>query len=99
MAGKLTAAQGTGILLVTANVGSLFEDVSLPIDKRCLSVLVLHAGVLTTPPLLLLLWSVSYCHCLRLHVMLISVLAGHDSLRSKSRAVAQKTLNTSTHTQ
>ncbi|XP_063730658.1 inositol polyphosphate-5-phosphatase A isoform X1 [Eleginops maclovinus] len=26
MAGKLTAAQGTGILLVTANVGSLFED-------------------------------------------------------------------------
>ena len=29
MAGKLTAAQGTGILLVTANVGSLFEDVSL----------------------------------------------------------------------
>lgn len=50
MAGKLTAAQGTGILLVTANVGSLFEDVSLPIDKRCLSVLVLHAGVLTTSP-------------------------------------------------
>jgi hypothetical protein len=27
MAGKLTT-QGTGILLVTANVGSLFEDVS-----------------------------------------------------------------------
>ncbi|KAJ0066827.1 hypothetical protein NL108_004703 [Boleophthalmus pectinirostris] len=26
MAGKLTTAQGTGILLVTANVGSLFED-------------------------------------------------------------------------
>ncbi|TNN35749.1 hypothetical protein EYF80_054092 [Liparis tanakae] len=26
MAGKLTAAQGTGVLLVTANVGSLFED-------------------------------------------------------------------------
>lgn len=26
MAGKLTATQGTGILLVTANVGSLFED-------------------------------------------------------------------------
>uniref|UniRef100_A0A1A8GC10 inositol-polyphosphate 5-phosphatase n=1 Tax=Nothobranchius korthausae TaxID=1143690 RepID=A0A1A8GC10_9TELE len=26
MAGKLTAAQGTGMLLVTANVGSLFED-------------------------------------------------------------------------
>uniref|UniRef100_A0A8C9XZV6 inositol-polyphosphate 5-phosphatase n=1 Tax=Sander lucioperca TaxID=283035 RepID=A0A8C9XZV6_SANLU len=26
MAGKLTVAQGTGILLVTANVGSLFED-------------------------------------------------------------------------
>uniref|UniRef100_A0A8C3GBE4 inositol-polyphosphate 5-phosphatase n=1 Tax=Cyclopterus lumpus TaxID=8103 RepID=A0A8C3GBE4_CYCLU len=26
MAGKMTAAQGTGILLVTANVGSLFED-------------------------------------------------------------------------
>ena len=32
MAGKLTA-QGTGILLVTANVGSLFEDVSLLV--RC----------------------------------------------------------------
>lgn len=30
MAGKVTA-QGAGILLVTANVGSLFEDVS-----RCL---------------------------------------------------------------
>ncbi|KAI4812983.1 hypothetical protein KUCAC02_024339 [Chaenocephalus aceratus] len=30
MAGKLTAAQGTGILLVTANVGSLFEDVGSP---------------------------------------------------------------------
>ncbi|CAB1443874.1 unnamed protein product [Pleuronectes platessa] len=29
MAGKLTAAQGTGILLVTANVGSLFEDPNL----------------------------------------------------------------------
>lgn len=28
MAGKLTSAQGSGILLVTANVGSLFEDVS-----------------------------------------------------------------------
>ncbi|CAG10167.1 unnamed protein product [Tetraodon nigroviridis] len=28
MAGKLTAAHGSGILLVTANVGSLFEDVS-----------------------------------------------------------------------
>ncbi|XP_077469595.1 inositol polyphosphate-5-phosphatase A isoform X2 [Stigmatopora argus] len=26
MAGKMTTAQGTGILLVTANVGSLFED-------------------------------------------------------------------------
>lgn len=26
MAGKLTTAQGTGVLLVTANVGSLFED-------------------------------------------------------------------------
>uniref|UniRef100_A0AAQ6IF35 inositol-polyphosphate 5-phosphatase n=1 Tax=Anabas testudineus TaxID=64144 RepID=A0AAQ6IF35_ANATE len=26
MAGKLTAPQGTGVLLVTANVGSLFED-------------------------------------------------------------------------
>lgn len=39
MAGKLTAAQGTGILLVTANVGSLFEDVSFSIDTRCLSVL------------------------------------------------------------
>lgn len=37
MAGKLTAAQGTGILLVTANVGSLFEDVSFSIDKHCLS--------------------------------------------------------------
>lgn len=36
MAGKLTAAQGTGILLVTANVGSLFEDVSCSIDKCCL---------------------------------------------------------------
>jgi len=32
MAGKLTAAQGTGILLVTANVGSLFEDVSFSTD-------------------------------------------------------------------
>lgn len=32
MAGKLTAAQGTGILLVTANVGSLFEDVSSPLS-------------------------------------------------------------------
>lgn len=30
MAGKLAAAQGYGILLVTANVGSLFEDVSPP---------------------------------------------------------------------
>lgn len=44
MAGKLTAAQGTGILLVTANVGSLFEDVSFPIDKHSLSMLSLHAN-------------------------------------------------------
>lgn len=44
MAGKLTAAQGTGILLVTANVGSLFEDVSFPIDKHSLSVLSLHTN-------------------------------------------------------
>lgn len=34
MAGKLTAAQGTGVLLVTANVGSLFEDVSVRAEQR-----------------------------------------------------------------
>lgn len=34
MAGKQTSVEGTGILLVTANVGSLFEDVScVPIDN------------------------------------------------------------------
>lgn len=58
MAGKLTAAQGTGILLVTANVGSLFEDVSFSIDKRALSALSVHASVvfvlvsLPPPPVL-----------------------------------------------
>lgn len=42
MAGKLAAAQGTGILLVTANVGSLFEDVSLSSRKQSVFTLMLH---------------------------------------------------------
>lgn len=50
MAGKLTAAQGTGILLVTANVGSLFEDVSCSIDKCCLLALSVYAAVVFLPP-------------------------------------------------
>lgn len=46
MAGKLTATQTSGILLVTANVGSLFEDVSFAIDKRCVSVRLLSRALL-----------------------------------------------------
>lgn len=69
MAGKLTSAQGTGILLVTANVGSLFEDVSCAplITIPCVSLFVRHAKCFDTPLSLPHRLAVSHCH-LRLRV-------------------------------
>lgn len=50
MAGKLTA-QGAGILLVTANVGSLFEDVSrCLVTNNSINRCFLHSSTLNTNP-------------------------------------------------
>uniref|UniRef100_A0A8C9R9C9 inositol-polyphosphate 5-phosphatase n=1 Tax=Scleropages formosus TaxID=113540 RepID=A0A8C9R9C9_SCLFO len=43
MAGKVSAQPGTGILLVTANVGSLFEDVSIALKRRVSLLQTVHA--------------------------------------------------------